>query len=213
MTAPVYSQTGTNTQFAGVGSVNVALPATVADGEVAIMVVSCALSTTGTITWPAGWTEIGQGTQGGVDQYSGCAWKRLSASDGGTSPTVNFAANQNGAARVATFLQCKSSGTPYEGLAANQGTSASCDGSSLVTTGPDRLGVIVNTFARNVVTSPPSGWTEQIDSGGNGARITVDTKALPSAGTEAAGSTTITSDDWRTWTLALVPEPSRSIVL
>lgn len=208
MSQPTWGQAGAAATISAANSVSVALPATVADGELAFMMVSLIGATTTTITWPAGWTQIAQGTEGGVDFVYGFAWKRLSAADGGTSVTVNFSASVNGAARIGTVLGAhKRASPPWEFLQLNVGTSASWDGVAFTTHGGQRLGVVLYTMGRSVLTSPPANWTERIDSGGGGARTVMDTQALLNPQSVAAPQRVIASDNWATVTIAVLPPP------
>lgn len=161
-----------------------------------------------TFSWPSGWAELSQQLQGAANHYAGVAWKRLAASDGGTSPTVTFnSGTLTGVARVITFTGAKATGTPFEQYAANAGTSGSSTSTAMTTTEGNELGVILHCYGRNTVSSPPSGWSERMDSGANVVRTCADTKTLAAPGTEAATSRTIASDDWITWTFALLSDP------
>lgn len=209
MAAPAFAQLGTSTGFSAASSVDVPLPTTVADGEVAFMVVGASdRSGSQTFSWPSGWAELSQQLQGAANHYAGVAWKRLAASDGGTSPTVTFnSGTLTGVARVITFTGAKATGTPFEQYGANAGTSGSSTSVSMTTTEGNELGVILHCYGRNTASAAPTGWTERMDSGANIVRTCADTKTLAAPGTEAATSRTISSDDWITWTFALFSDP------
>lgn len=210
MIAPAYSQSNTAASFTSATSVSVTNPATVADGEVSYLRVLIS-STNVTITWPAGWTEVSQGTQG-ASYTGGLAWKRMTAADGGASYTVNFSAACTGTSRMSTFTGCKLSGTPHEGAAMNQGTSVSMTSSAIVTQGPNRLGVVFYTQDSTTTSTVPGGWTQQVTGTASGTRNYVDLKAIAAAGTEAAVTRTITSTSWITFSLAVLPEQRIFIV-
>lgn len=212
MTQVAWSQAGTALTISATTTADVPLPATVVDGEWAFMLVSVICTPPVTITWPAGWTEIHQGTQGS-DFVWGFARKKLSASDGGTSPTVTFSATVSGVARTGTVLNASSSASEWTFGQSNQGTSTSWDGTAFSSTRYDQLGVVLYALARGIATTPPTGWTEQFDSGGGGARVCFDTKQLQAPQSISTPSRVISSDDWATYTLVLSPEPSRIYVV
>lgn len=211
--APTYSQTGAAASVVAVSSINVPLPATVADNELALMVVSLAVAggPQCTITWPSGWTQIGQ-LQQGTEHTGGCAWKRLTVADGGTSPTVTFSNSQTGVVRVGTYLGVTPSiSPPFYLVQDNQGTSASQAFDAYAFIGNCR-GVHIGTYARNVNPSPSTNYTEQIDAGANGARITIEDRDLTGLSSpEAAVSRAVTSDDWCTWSFALIPDEDMDV--
>lgn len=206
--APTFSQAATAASVVAVSSIAVPLPATVVDGELAIMVVSLAVAggPQCTITWPSGWTQIGQ-LQQGTEHTGGCAWKRLTAADGGTSPTVTFSNTQTGTVRVGTYLGVTPAiNPPFYLPQDNQGTSASQDFDAYAFIG-NCCGVHVGTYARNVNPSPSTNYTERIDAGANGARITIEDRDLTGLSSpEGAVSRAVTSDDWCTWSFALIPD-------
>lgn len=210
MKAPSFSQSNTAASFTAATSVSVTNPATVVEGEVAYLRVLIS-STNVTITWPSGWDEVGQGTEG-ASYTSGLAWKRLTAADGGVSYTVNFSASCTGTTRMATFVDAKRSGIPHESASKNQGTSTSMTSTAITTQGPNRLGVIFYTQDSTTVSAAPLGWNQIVTGTANGTRNYVDTKAIAAPTTEAAVTRSITSTSWMTYSLAVLPEQRIFIV-
>lgn len=204
MIAPTYSQNNTAASFTSATSVSVTNPATVAESEVAYLRVLIS-SANVTITWPSGWTEVGQGNQG-ASYTGGLAWRRLTAADGGASYTVNFSASCTGTSRMSTFVGVKLSGIPHESATMNQGTSTSMTSSSITTQGPNRLGVIFYTQDSTTTSTAPSGWTQQVTGTANSTRNYVDLKSIAAPTTESAVTRTITSTSWITFSLAVLPE-------
>lgn len=204
MIAPTFSQSNTAASFTSATSVSVTNPATVVANEVSYLRVLIS-STNVTITWPSGWTEVSQGTEG-ASYTGGLAWKRLTAADGGASYTVSFSAACTGTSRMTTFVNAKYSGIPHESATKNQGTSVSMTSSAITTQGPDRLGVIFYTQDSTTTSTAPSGWTQQVTGTASGTRNYVDTKAIAAPTTEAAVTRTITSASWITFSLAVLPE-------
>jgi len=209
--AATYAQAGTAASFAAAVDVTVALPATVVDGEIAICRVP--ISTLGSVTsWPAGWSEMFNESQG-TDFSFAAAWHRCVASDGGTSIVVPLTALPTGGARIVTYLGCALTGTPYEALATNKGTSTTASSTSMATLGRNRLGVLMTAYDRvGARTASPSGWTEDLSGAVNNTRTYHDSKVVPYATTEGVVSSTLTSDDWVTATFALLPQRFRSSV-
>lgn len=221
MTFPSYSQQGTSAQFTSVTSVAVDVPATLVDGEIAFL--RCLISTINeTVSWPSGWTACdvsgnnGQETQG-IDFVSALAWRRMLASEGGSSYTINFSGpGSTGVARTFTFIDCVEAGIPYEDIHVQKGTSTTPATAALTTYGRDRLGIMVTTYDRATVrTANPSGsgWAEQITGGANNTRHYLDAKQIASPTTEGSVSSTITSDEWVVWNMALLGPSRRRIII
>jgi hypothetical protein len=210
MSAPAFGQLGTATSFSAVSSFNVSLPATVVNGEFAELIVGITddVSSNVSITWPAGWTERSQDRVGSAFFYAGCAYKRLSSSEGGTSVTVtlNGGGTFSGHARIATSTGVRLTGAGFEGYGKKTGTTASLDSSAFTTTEGNELGVFLGCWGRNTVTSAPSGWTERMDSGGNVIRVIREDKVEASPTSEGVASVTIANDDWVSWTLAYLSQ-------
>lgn len=112
------------------------------------------------------------------------------------------------------YQGCITSGTPYEDLNSNQGTSTTPTSTAIDTTAADRLGVIVTASREGWIYATDlsaSGWTEQFNIGAtNRPSMAVDLKNIASATTEAAVSRTESNVSWVTFSLALLPVPPAS---
>ena len=211
MTTAPYSQAGASAPFSAATSVSVSNPTTVVDGELAIMHVAISDANT-TITWPSGWTEIGQVTEGS-SFTAGLAWKRLAASDGGGSQTVNFGASSTGAARIRTYTSAKLDGTPFESLVAAQGTGTSMTTGAITTSGPDRKLVAIYLQDSTGTSTTPSGWTNNLAGASNGTRQYTDSKDIASATVDPGATRTFTSAAWACWAWAILPKESRPSIV
>lgn len=213
MPAPVYSQSN-GVNFVAVANVDVPLPATVMDGEIAFMMALIS-NVNDTITWPDGWTQVGSVETQGSDFTNAVAWKRLIVGDGGTSPNVQFGSgNATGSCRVHCFTGVQRFGPPHEAHAVAKGTSTSMSTSAITTLGTDRLVAVLSgldtTTARS---SGYTGYTQQMTGNANNTRRYVDDQTIATAQTVAAQSCWSPADDWVTWTLSLLPQVSRARVV
>lgn len=139
-----------------------------------------------------GWNEIitAYTDIGGTAMHGRAWWYRVSGSLP-TMPSVqhpNLASNPF-AAKICAYSGCVTSGNPYEDPDFNTGDAAPLVGSTVTTTGADRL-VVCNFFCDDDTTgSPSAGWTENDEQtvGANSA-IATDSIVRATAGTQAAPS-------------------------
>lgn len=174
-------------------------------------------TTDATVFTPSGWNVISEGQTGSVLHHQGTYWKRADGTETGTVNVTSAAATSahyKGGV-ISIVRGCVATGTPYEALSSNFGTSTTPTGSSVTTTGANRL--VTNLFGRGggsatATVSPASGWTEEFE-----------LSATPSGGTQfidliwhdrvAASATTIAAEattssnnaQWRVDSLAFLP--------
>jgi hypothetical protein len=206
---PAFAQLGTSVKAAAATTIDVPWPATVSDNDIGFILVATTLEVANSISDWGGMTEIDQRGLN-LDFYAGCAWKRLTAAEASTNVTIELSLATNIVACAITFSGCHATDSPpFEDVTINSGTSTSVTGSAIDTTGPNRLAVTLAMIGRGnavaAMVSADGTWTERMDVNGTGGgtRCVVDTFEKASAGTVAAASTTITSDDWVTATFAL----------
>lgn len=159
-----------------------------------------------TISWPAG-NEIAELTHtASSNQTHGAFWMRCTGSESGTF-TATFGTSRHWTIALTLISGCKTSGTPYESLSVNEGTSTSATGTAITTTGANRLGVTMYSVREGwIIGSPPSGWTEVYDyfSTDNPA-LALDTKEIATASTESAAVRSNSNVTWITRSMAFLP--------
>lgn len=210
MAAPAWVQASpTGSSFSGSTSVGTTHAASgIVSGHVAVWLISCSTDSTGLdITWPAGWTEITDLEQTS-DFHQFAAWRRCDGSENGTTATATLSAVGAGTSRMGYWSGCLASGVPVEGVAHDQGNTATASCPAITTSGADRKGLHLISARRTTATTPPTGWTEQIEIGANTAKVCFEdrdaalaTNATEAATTRALGGTA----DWITTSLALRP--------
>lgn len=147
--------------------VNVAYPGNLFADDIAFLqaVIYDSLSAN-TVNTPSGWTLVSQDTLDGATNLNHALfWKRLTGAESGTV-NITTSAGHGGTDTLAGVISiwrgCIPTGTPYEALANNTGTSTSLTGSSVTTLGPRRM--VVNFGAcGNFGSTPATNWTEQYD--------------------------------------------------
>lgn len=173
-----------------------------------------------TVDTPAGWTLVASQAFSGVGAVylQNLYWKRATGSESGTVTVTRnpvHGGTDTFGAIITAFRGCRTSGTPYEGLATNDGNNANMNGAAVTTTGANRLvcHFCVHSnpaLGSNSFATPAAGWTEQYDistlSGNEQGGVELYTKARASAGTESAATHVLDASDlWQTMALALIP--------
>lgn len=212
MTLPAWNTAGSNATSASANSLAPAFASSIPDKDIALLQAEIAAATT--ISTPAGWNLVDVVSEGVFT--AALFWKRCTGSEGSSSVTVNFGATGAVSARITTFINCRSNGTPFENKSFQQGTGNIVTSPALAANGPDELGVHAMGVARNVNTAPPTGWTEQAatDTGGSGLRNTIEWQTIPNFGSLLSSTRDFgTSIPWVAWSLALLPEAARSYQL
>lgn len=167
-----------------------------------------------TISTPAGWTLVSHDNIDFVSYKHAVYWKRLDGSETGTVTVTTSAGvaspNDDFAGVMSVWRGCVASGTPYEGLANNNATSASMIGSSVTTSANNET--ILNFCATdtNSASSPAASWTEQYDlisiSGVSDGGLKVYSIEKASAGALAGVTHSLAgSSRWQVKSLALIP--------
>lgn len=196
-TPPAYVSTAAAN--AGSSSFGVSFPATVNANDIAILIVW----SNSTPSTPSGFTLIGTDTTPGGSEAT-LFWKRCTGSEDSTTVTVTV---DFGYGQIVMFSGCVASGTPYEGFGSATDAGTTISAPNLTTTASARLGVGIYLRDDTEATTPPSGWTEHIDST-MVVNITLylDSKSILTATTETGISRTgAGTEDWAAFSLALIP--------
>lgn len=198
--------------------ISIDYPSGIAANDIALLhVVMVDADSANTISTPAGWTSASnQDIDGETSGKNAVFWKRLAGGESGSvsvSPGSALSGPDLICGRMTIWRGAVASGTPYEQLGNNNGSSTSLTGSSVTTTGANRriLNFGCYGFSGTLTTATPSaGWTEVYDhasslgSSGAGAKCYSIEKAV--AGTLGAATHTLsTSRRWQVITLALIP--------
>jgi hypothetical protein len=181
---------------------------------------------------PAGWALLDEESY--TDATDGrqvvhkVLWKRSDGTESGTAgisgtlagstgnDCISIATCRGAYAIIVAYDGCVTSGDPFEGVSSNHSTNVanSFTGSTIVTTGSDRLGIYMGAQVGpgEFVGTPPAGWDEQVDDGTNAGvdgRHSVDEIAIPSATTQSAGERDLTGTTnnvhWSIISFALIP--------
>jgi hypothetical protein len=192
--SPQYLGKGTTVTIASAANLSLAHPANLVADDIEIAHIYLETPSVA-ITPPAGWAEIGtEASSGGTNTaIYRLFWKRAA---GGETGSVTFTHGTVWRAGYITrWSNCITTGNPFEtpGASAAAGTTGATTTSAVsdTTDGPNRtlLFVCANWSGASTWT-PPSGFTEQYDSGGEIGGFSTKTQA--SAG--ATGSITATTN-------------------
>lgn len=181
-------------------SVDVAYPAVVSAGHIAVMVM---LGTAGGGINIGGagpddvtWDHLATGTDS--DQYAAKLWWRECAgTEGGTTSLLNTdGAATDYCAQIFTFDLALTGADPTQDpSAAIANFSSSFTSNATTVSIANSLGVRIYCQFDNITSTPPSGWTENSEDQTSpyiDFLIAIDTKIISSAGTEAASTRTVT---------------------
>lgn len=179
MASPTFGAAGTYLTGVVSNQANFAVPTGTANNE--IVVVYLYIESTGAITPPAGFTQKSRPSNTGTGAHDLVIfWKRCTGTDSGTYAFTNPNVWREGVA--VRYSGCITSGDPFDVVSANQaasGASGITPVVSLTTTVTDTLLVFSGTNFNGGAWTPPSGYTERVDSGGD---LTVDDLARASIG-------------------------------
>lgn len=216
MTTPVFiDEDSYCSAVGGSTSASINVPATMAAGDVAVLVVFEAQSGSGgvpTISGVGGWTQ--RLLQSGSSFFPNLIYwtKVLDAADAGDPITITWGSNRSWSASVLVYRDALNDGSNPIGAvsAANNGTGTSASYSSITTTEAESL---VIAHAAVITDQPggfavPSGFSERVDNSGTGQfrNHQISDRAYGSTGAKTPGATTFgTSSSWRTQSLELLP--------
>lgn len=169
-------------------SLAVSFPASVASGDIAIIIATAYND----ITLPGSFTSEAQVSDASSATNFRMGWKRCDGTEDSTTVNVTQTAGQIWA-QIFTFSGAIASGTPYEGYDNVTGTanSTTLTTPAIVSTVANTLGVLVVSNNGNVTFTAASGFTERIDNSntsGIDCAHTVNTIDKASAGTTSAGT-------------------------
>lgn len=209
---PAPASGGAGTYLTGVAGTTAAIPVPSGVAADDVVLVHLYLETTAAVTAPSDFTELSPfpSATGAKPQTVRTFWKRAIGADSGT-----YGFSWTGSAwrdGVATrWTGCITTGSPIDAQtsAARSSSGTTTPAVSLTTTGADRRLVWSGSSWDGGAWTPPSGWTEHVDSGALG---------IASLAQAAAGSTaSITgvcavSSSQTAWLLALIPpDPATTV--
>jgi hypothetical protein len=172
MAAPTYVNHTAQKNDTATGAPSVTVPASVADGDIIILMLTLDGDLTSTVTWPGGFTEfVSADTTGGTAdvQAAHMAWKLAASESGSYSPTFTSTRNTliavayRGAKNQTPLFSSNKSSTPVVN------TAVTATASAITTTSADNT--IINFTAAddtgNLLTiTQPTSYTERYDSAG-----------------------------------------------
>lgn len=197
-------------------AINIGSPA---DGT--LVVIIARVTTTTTISWPAGWTLLVDNDQTDGSNDATCIAYRLCDGTEGATVTVTTAITGKVSAVAYEITGAANPATqPPEVSTVATGTSATPDPSSLSPTGgaKDYLWLWLGAW-EGEQTSPPTGnptnYTNPTGGGQstagtvvNNCRVAVAERNLNAASEDPPSWTIDAADDWSAWTMAVHPAPS-----
>ncbi len=187
MAAPVYGSAGTVLSGASSATAAVPVPSGVATND--IIFVFLYLEANRTVTVPSGFTLLGGANQATTNQWTYVFWKRATGADSGTY-SFTFTSTY----RVAVALRVTgavTTGSPIDAFSKNGETTsgASTPPVSLTTTGADRLLLWFGSDFSLGSWTPPSGFTERVDTGSE-IGVASSTQAAAGSTGSVVGSST-----------------------
>jgi hypothetical protein len=215
--APGYIGHGTQIVVDSATSLDVPYPAGIQYHDILILQAYSIRTAAGTasVSAPAGWNVISSGVSRSDGlQAGGSFWLRADGTESGTV-NVTTSSNFNRGGVISIVRGCVATGTPYEALSSVFGTSTTPTGSSVTTTGPNRL--VTNLIGRaggsaTATVNPAAGWTEEfeVSATNSGGTQLIDfvwhDRVAASATTIAAEATTSSNNaNWRIDSLAFLP--------
>jgi hypothetical protein len=173
------------------GTPSTAVPAGAASGDIAILALNFDRGS-GTITWPAGFTEFATLRCTAEGHTNGCAWKRLSAGDSGTYDITFTGGATDWVCQCALFSGRHATDPPVATSVTQntlQASPVTINGADITALAGDDLfwvsGPDVN--GSGIATGPalhtvPSGYTERQDAENAWANLCIGTRDNVSAG-------------------------------
>jgi hypothetical protein len=204
--APSFGAIGTH--LAGSGSTAAfAVPSGVVSGS--IIIIPMFVDSTATITvYPTGFAEAENSpvpNTGGAQHSLHVVWKRATGNDSGTY-SFTFSASTYRAGSAIRYTDCVASGTPFDtptDSAANTSNSSTSPAVDVTTAGADRLLIWAATNWAGGAWTPPSGFTERMDTGDQINTLAEKTQAA--AGNSGSITGTCAGNDKMTaWLGALI---------
>lgn len=181
MAAPTFGAAGTYLAGSFTSGAAVAVPTGTAAGQV-VLVFIYVESGNGTISGPAGFTQ--KASIDGTNHDLEIWWKRCTGTDSGTY-AFTWSGNPWREAVAVRFSGCITTGDPFDVTSTNTGTGGTTPAVSATTTVADTLKVWAATNFNGGAWTPPSGWTERVDTGGG-----IGAATLAQAAAGATGSVT-----------------------
>ena len=190
-------------------------PATIDNGDLLMVFVSVDYSgaDTGTITAPAGWTEVSayERVNAGLDGIGAQGFYKFASNEDGLD--YDFTESQDRAsAAVLLRISGADQNDPFDVQAEDSATSGEPSASSITTNVDDVYNIVVAAFDQNkTLNTVPSGYTQQEFTDGNGADIVAAIKAQATAGASGAAAFDISSGTrWKTWHIAVKKQNATS---
>lgn len=207
MVAPAFGAAGTYLAGGVRTTVSVPVPSGVTNNQVVLS--HLYIEASGAVTPPTGFTEITPAAvTTGTVTVGRVFWKRATGSDSGTYAFTT--PNAFSEAVAERYTGCVTSGSPIDVSNSAQRSSAgtTTPSVSVTTTGRDRLLVWSATSVQIGPWTPPTGYTERVDTG---REISVATDELAAAGSSGSVTGTGPSAFMTAWLVALIPITSDTV--
>jgi len=207
MATPVIA--GTNTSVGSGGSLTAALPASIAAGDLLLMLVVVASNAAQTVTTPTGWTQLFNDVGPGLLRRLACFYKTATGSEGSS---VSITASGGGLACL-TWRITGWTGTPAAGTTATGSSTAPTPPSLSPSWGSGTtlwlacMGDAVSSSSIAPPTNYSNGFQADQTSTSPQAHAAAASRALTAA-SEDPGAFTISSGSWAANTIAIQGAPS-----
>lgn len=208
-------RSSTNAVGTAVATINIAVPASAATDDIAILVVNIDGTGHGTITWPSGFTLLDNSTVASPDGHTqACAWKRLTGADSGNY-TVSWTGSNDVVGQCDLFSGRHTSNPPVVSVATD--TTANSSPISVNATGVTAVagddlmwigGLDATSNVHSPSCAPPSTFTERQDSVNLWATLSNATKDNVSAGATGTITGVYTETVTAGWLAHLVRIPA-----
>ena len=205
---PIYEDKGAFNAYGGMATNNVAYPATIAEGNLLVIVVLAFGNRTATT--PSGWTQIASIS----DVRSVFMFYKIADGTETGSETVTISSSVNSTSIMMRFSGNLTSGTPIESIINGGHVSSNSQFTGeLTTTGADRLAAAVHIISANYVPSTPANYDLEFNElqSSYSTCINLFTQPKASAGTVASEeSTTVSTSDRFMVSFAILPADTGS---
>jgi hypothetical protein len=168
-----------------------------ADDILILSVVALGFSGAPTVNTPSGWTLATQTILAAATSYRHYAfWKRADGTESGTQAVSTVSADSTTfLAIISAWGGCVGTGSPIVDLKTASGQSTSATSGSVTTSADGQIVLnLIGTENDDATATPPGTFTEAYDVGtalGFNASVTANYKAIPSAGSVGAQTTTL----------------------
>jgi hypothetical protein len=164
--APAFGSIGTNL-FGTASTFNVAVPASVASGDIIIVSIFISSATTTVTGLPTGFAHVQGSPQTASGTLLGMAtmWKRATGADSGTYNFTLSASDYRAGAAI-RYTGCVAAGNPWDaptGVAVDAANGTVTPSVNVDTAGPDRMLVFFGANWSGGAWTPPTGFTERLD--------------------------------------------------